>query len=156
MKPFPPQNSLTSPVVCSSWIPFAVMNYISRPFVTYMFLRLPPTARTSRENLERYIRYSPPADARLRIMTLGLVVKPRVTDVTLAELKPAKGNFGLVDYARDVTAANARRKWYEYFPIAKFGIADDSDVKEAWAWHKVRSLLGKSAEERLRPWKPLE
>lgn len=146
------------PVAAASFLPFALMNYISRPFVTYIFLRLPPTARVDREALERFIRLRPPADTRLRVMTLGLVAKPRVTDVTLADLRPAAGRFGLVDYERDVSAAVARRRWYQYFPIARFGVAAKSHetVKDAWAWNVIRPLLGKTQADRMAPWKPLE
>ncbi|KAH6692328.1 hypothetical protein F5X68DRAFT_259015 [Plectosphaerella plurivora] len=145
-------------VAACSFIPFALMNYIARPFVTYMFLRLPPHARTSREHLERFIQRRPPPDTRLRIMTLGLVVKPRVTDVTLEKLKPAPGRYGLVDYTRDVSAIKARRRWYEYLPVSEFGIADSSHatVMDAWAWNTIRPLLGKTLQQRNAPWKPLE
>ncbi|OLN84362.1 hypothetical protein CCHL11_05987 [Colletotrichum chlorophyti] len=142
-------------------IPLLFLAYTTAPFVTYIYLRLPPYARQSRALLERYVRALPPT-AQIELGTMGLATRPRTTLVTAADLRPvdaAAGNlatrFGIVTHARDVSALMAKRSWYHYRPVGQFGIREEAGgakargkgisngVKDGWVWNIVRESLGK-------------
>ncbi|OHE93674.1 hypothetical protein CORC01_10991 [Colletotrichum orchidophilum] len=150
-------------------IPFLFVSYTSAPFVTYIYLRLPPYARQSRTLLERYVRALPPT-AQLELGTMGLATRPRTTLVTAAELRPVPAagagagtlatRFGIVTHTKDVSALMAQRKWYHYRPVGQFGINTGLEtsrksssggggkgvshgVKDGWVWNIVRESLGK-------------
>ncbi|KAK1472827.1 hypothetical protein CCUS01_17252 [Colletotrichum cuscutae] len=149
-------------------IPFLFVAYTSAPFVTYIYLRLPPYARQSRALLERYVRTLPPT-AQLEIGTMGLATRPRLTAVTAAELRPVAADsgplatrLGVVTHTKDVSALMAKRRWYHYRPVGQFGINSveaggktsssgssgggkgaSHGVNDGWAWNIVRESLGK-------------
>ncbi|KAK1690341.1 hypothetical protein BDP55DRAFT_345693 [Colletotrichum godetiae] len=144
-------------------IPFLFISYTSAPFVTFIYLRLPPYARQSRALLERYVRTLPPT-AQLEIGTMGLVTRPRLTAVTAAELRPVAADsgplatrLGIVTHTKDVSALMAKRRWYHYRPVGQFGINTGVEasgkksggkgasygVKDGWVWNIVRESLGK-------------
>ncbi|KAF4423001.1 hypothetical protein CGGC5_v012463 [Colletotrichum fructicola Nara gc5] len=141
-------------------IPFAYVAYFSAPFVTHVFLRLPPAARSSRALLERYVR-ALPATAQLEVGTLGLAGRPRATLVSAADLRPVPADAGfretrarLVTHTRDVADLMARKKWYHYRPVSLFGLpakeagrASKSSgyrnaAKDAWVYDIIRPMLG--------------
>lgn len=149
-------------------IPFLFVAYTSAPFVTYIYLRLPPYARQSRALLERYVRTLPPT-AQLEIGTMGLATRPRLTAVTAAELRPVAADsgplatrLGIVTHTKDVSALMAKRSWYHYRPVGQFGINSveaggktsssgssgggkgaSHGVNDGWVWNIVRESLGK-------------
>ncbi|KXH59126.1 hypothetical protein CSAL01_11625 [Colletotrichum salicis] len=153
----------TLPVAACGIIPFLFISYTSAPFVTFIYLRLPPYARQSRVLLERYVRTLPPT-AQLEIGTMGLVTRPRLTAVTAAELRPVAADsgplatrLGIVTHTKDVSALMAKRRWYHYRPVGQFGINTGVEasgkksggkgashgVKDGWVWNIVRESLGK-------------
>ncbi|KDN67795.1 hypothetical protein CSUB01_08924 [Colletotrichum sublineola] len=142
-------------------IPLLFVAYTSAPFVTYIYLRLPPYARQSRTLLERYVRTLPPT-AQLELGTMGLATRPRTTLVSAADLHPVSpqaagrslaARLGLVTHVRDVSALMAKRKWHHYRPVSRFGIREDVasgggtksggkgvsyGVKDGWIWNIVQ------------------
>ncbi|KAI8257340.1 hypothetical protein K4K57_007429 [Colletotrichum sp. SAR 10_99] len=141
-------------------IPFAYVAYFSAPFVTHVFLRLPPAARSSRALLERYVR-ALPATAQLEVGTLGLAGRPRATLVSAADLRPVPADAGfretrarLVTHTRDVANLMARKKWYHYRPVSLFGLPAKeagrsskssgyrNAAKDAWVYDIIRPMLG--------------
>ncbi|KAK0379283.1 hypothetical protein CLIM01_03349 [Colletotrichum limetticola] len=156
------------PVAACGIIPFLFVAYTSAPFVTYIYLRLPPYARQSRALLERYVRTLPPT-AQLEIGTMGLATRPRLTAVTAAELRPVAADsgplatrLGIVTHTKDVSALMAKRRWYHYRPVGQFGINSveaggktsssgssgggkgaSHGVNDGWVWNIVRESLGK-------------
>ncbi|KAK2743221.1 hypothetical protein CKAH01_06931 [Colletotrichum kahawae] len=153
--------SLSSPATCAL-IPFAYVAYFSAPFVTHVFLRLPPYARQSRALLERHVR-ALPATAQLEVGTLGLAGRPRATLVSVFDLRPVPADAGfretrarLVTHTRDVADLMKRKKWYHYRPVSLFGLpaketaggAKSSSgyrnaAKDAWVYDIIRPMLGK-------------
>ncbi|KAM0335313.1 hypothetical protein ACHAQA_000358 [Verticillium albo-atrum] len=131
-------------------IPLTYVAYTTAPFVTFIYLRLPPNARASRQALERFVRAGPPASTQLELLTMGLATRPRSAITTVGGLRPVTRRLGLVNYERDVTGLAARRAWHQYRPVAQFGVrvANSKGVKDAWVWDAVKPLLGKTARER--------
>ncbi|PNH74324.1 hypothetical protein VD0001_g3269 [Verticillium dahliae] len=131
-------------------IPLVYVAYTTAPFVTFIYLRLPPAARASRHALERFVRAGPPPTTQLELLTMGLATRPRSALTTLAGLRPVTRRLGLVNYEHDVAALEARRAWHQYRPVAQFGVrvANCKGVRDGWVWDAVRPLLGKTARER--------
>lgn len=126
------------------------MAYASHPFLAYAFIRLPSTARVSRQHLERFIRSSPPPNTQLRLITLNALTRPRVSHTTFLELKPAKEWDGLVQWKRDVSHLTAGQRWYNFRPVSRFGVAcpNDKSVQDGWIWDAIQRYLGKTAKQR--------
>nr|XP_036587557.1 uncharacterized protein CTRU02_02473 [Colletotrichum truncatum]KAF6798499.1 hypothetical protein CTRU02_02473 [Colletotrichum truncatum] len=139
--------------------PLLYVAYFSAPFVTHVFLRLPPYARQSRALLERYVRALPPA-AQLEVGTLGLAARPRATLVSAGDLRPLPKDAGflksrgnLVTHTRDVSDLMARKKWYHYRPVSQFMLQTGAGshgksgfkntAKDSWVYDIIHPLLGK-------------
>ncbi|GJD02914.1 hypothetical protein ColKHC_11739 [Colletotrichum higginsianum] len=137
-------------------IPLLFVAYTSAPFVTYIYLRLPPYARQSRALLERYVRTLPPT-AQLEIGTMGLATRPRTTLVTAADLRPVTS--GAAGGASQRVSASSRTSATSPRSRRSFGIREDIatsgggskssgkgasyGVKDGWVWTIVRESLGK-------------
>ncbi|KAI0598965.1 hypothetical protein F4775DRAFT_591753 [Biscogniauxia sp. FL1348] len=102
-------------------VPLVFVSYVASPFVTFIHIRLPPYARQSKEMLQRFVKYLPP-DNQLEITTMNFLAKPRLSKVMTSELRKDAGRFGLVNWTRDTTAENAKRKWYMPRAIGKFSV----------------------------------
>jgi hypothetical protein len=128
------------------------------PVATAIHLHLPQYARTQSHLLERYVASVPPADATIDVTTLSFIGKPRVSRMKLSEFRPisaistkersqllrGRGTLmGLVNWARDTTADNERRKWYQYRAVGRFGVHwSNRGVKHAWVWKALKEKLG--------------
>ncbi|KAK4144366.1 uncharacterized protein C8A04DRAFT_27820 [Dichotomopilus funicola] len=130
-------------------IPVIYVTWSTSPFIASMHLHLPPYARWSQSILERFARTAPP-NTRLDITTMSLIGKPRVSSVTLADLRPARERLGMVNYVRDATVANANRKWWRFRAVTKFHVHDgmERSVKEGWVWGPLADGIAKRAAAR--------
>ncbi|KAL6789390.1 hypothetical protein J3E68DRAFT_414571 [Trichoderma sp. SZMC 28012] len=140
-------------------IPLFFVAYTTSPFVSHIYIHLPPVARTSRPVLERFIHALPPS-TELTLTTMSAIAKPRYSTMQVGHLRPAKRRFGIVNYVRDAEGAiaeNETRKWYNLRAMTKFGVQEagvdkkkpkgkkDKDLTEAWIWDAVKSKIEKRA-----------
>jgi hypothetical protein len=103
-------------------------------------MRLPPFARQSREILQRFAT-NPPPQTTLELGTMGLLTRPRHTEVTVKDLQLTKRRFGLINYCRD-TPVTAQRKWYQFRPVTKFNIqSPDRGAKDSWVWDVIAAAI---------------
>ncbi|KAH8682215.1 hypothetical protein BX600DRAFT_447999 [Xylariales sp. PMI_506] len=124
-------------------VPIVFVTWSTSPFVSYIHLRLTPFARQSEANLRQFMR-NLSKDTELAITTTSAIAKPRVSQVLLSELKPAKERLGIVNYIRDTTAENEKRKWYQFRAQGKFNVQQQSKAPKApWAWAEVAKAIGK-------------
>ena len=79
----------------------------------------------------------------LEITTMSYIAKPRLSIVRLGELSPTKKRLGIVNYTRDTTADNKRRKWYMFPAVADFSIQESSNTmpKVPWVWSKIANRI---------------
>ncbi|KAF2501870.1 hypothetical protein BU16DRAFT_211265 [Lophium mytilinum] len=103
-----------------------VLGYGTAPFVNSILLRLPQTARRSRDAMIRYVQ-NLPKDAELEIVTARLLGFKKTNSVRLSEM--------------------------HVLPPRRFGFANLEHVVPAWQrkieaerplWKKVGSLLGET------------
>jgi hypothetical protein len=132
-------------------------------------MHLPPYARYSRTILERFARTAPP-NTRLDVTTMSLIGKPRVSSLMLSDLRPAtataaaglekvvggkkvgwgrsmglRTRLGMVNYLRDTSIVDQKRKWWRFRAVGAFNIQEQPDVRQrdrnlrtAWVWGVVR------------------
>lgn len=127
----------------SGTVPMLFVAYISSPFVANIHLRLPAFARHSRDLLTRYSQ-TLPKDAQLEITTMNFIGKPRVSLVKVAELRPVKERFGLVNYARDTKEMNSKRPWWMTRAVRQFGVHGGTRIKEGTGiWDNIARTIEK-------------
>lgn len=102
--------------------------------------------------------------ARLDLITMSFIGKPRVSSVAVSDLRPARQRFGMVNYVRtDAAAADARRqrRWWHFAPVIKFNVQQDqpkqtqkptqtqkggggvNKAKHAWVWTEIAGAIAK-------------
>ncbi|KAK4659323.1 hypothetical protein QC762_109170 [Podospora pseudocomata] len=123
----PPQYPLAS--LACGLIPLLYVGYFTTPFVTFIHLRLPPYARWSTPILQRFAKTAPP-NTQVDITTLSLTGTPRHSSMMLSDLKPTRERFGMVNFTRDTTAVNEKRKW------------------AGWVWKDIAEGIGSRAGEK--------
>jgi hypothetical protein len=122
-----------------------VVAFLSSPFVNYIHLILPTFARSSRDLMLRYSN-NPPKDAMLDVTTMNFIGKPRVSRVHIAELRPTKQRFGIVNYVRDTKEINESRPWWMGRAVRVFGVhSGTGKVREGEAWANIARKVNSSS-----------
>ncbi|KAK0630157.1 hypothetical protein B0T17DRAFT_460455, partial [Bombardia bombarda] len=118
--------------------PLCYVAYTTSPFVTSIHMHVPAFARVSADMLQRFARAVPPT-TRLDVTTMSLIGKPRVSSMTVADLRPANRRLGMVNYERDTQAANKARSWWRFRAVGNFNIqtGNDKKVKAGWVWPEI-------------------
>jgi hypothetical protein len=154
---------LTTPVILCGIVPIFFVGYITSPFVTHIYIHLPPYARTSRPILERFVKTLPPTTP-LTLATMSAISKPRYSSVQAGDLSPVRRRFGLVNYVRDTTEENAQRKWYMFRAVGKFYVQDakpttrvryqkKKDKVDGWIWDSIKERIDSRALKAASPYK---
>lgn len=131
-------------VLLSGFVPMIFVGYVTRPFVNYVHLRLPPFARASREMVARYSQKLP-KDAELDITMMNFIGKPRVSRMKVSEVYPTKERFGLANYARNTDEINSTRSWWMGKVPRQFGIhGSRSKIMGGEIWNNVSKSIAKN------------
>ncbi|UPK97912.1 hypothetical protein LCI18_008847 [Fusarium solani-melongenae] len=146
----------TASVVLCGIIPIFFVAYTTSPFVTHIHIHLPPYARASRTILERFVRALPPSTP-LTLTTMSAISKPRYSSIQAGDLSPVRRRFGLVNYVRDTTEENAKRRWYMFRAVGKFYVQDKrqrkvryekkTDKVDGWIWDAIKERIDKRANK---------
>jgi hypothetical protein len=127
----------------SGIIPMAAMAYLTSPFVTNIHLRLPPFARYSRELVMRYSQ-ALPKDAKLELTTMNFIGMPRVTKMNVADLRPARERFGIVNYVRDTKDLDSKRRWWMGKAKRHFAVHGGVHIRQGnGVWENVARTIAK-------------
>lgn len=125
------------PVLLSGAVPMMFVAYTTRPFASYVHLRLPAYARYSREYLHRYAAKLPKT-AAMDITTISFFGRPRVNKVVVGDLYPAKSTFGIANFARDTMAIDAKRPWWLGKSVSAFSLsAEEGNSREKGLWTNI-------------------
>ncbi|KAH7179349.1 uncharacterized protein B0J16DRAFT_346690 [Fusarium flagelliforme] len=154
---------VTASIILCGIVPIFFVGYITSPFVTHIYIRLPPYARTSRPILERFVKTLPPTTP-LTLATMSAISKPRYSSVQAGDLSPVRRRFGLVNYVRDTTEENAQRKWYMFRAVGKFYVQDakpttrvryqkKKDKVDGWIWDSIKERIDSRALKAASPYK---
>jgi hypothetical protein len=136
-------------------IPALFVAYTTAPFVTHILVHLPPSARVSRVQLERFVR-TMPSTTQLTVTTMSVIGKPRYSVMMAGDLVPATRRLGLVNYVRDAAAENANRRWYMFPAVRKFFVQEHTPVRtryqkktkaeaDTWVWDALKEKIQKKA-----------
>lgn len=127
-------------------IPFLAVWYLTSPMVVWIHMSVPDKYRRSKHVLDLFLD-APPADAEVTITNMGAAFKPRISQVKISDLRPARERFGLVNYTRDTTKENSQRKWWMFRAMGGFRIEDETTTgsKTKWAWEAVARQIRQRA-----------
>ncbi|KAH6672176.1 hypothetical protein B0J14DRAFT_655067 [Halenospora varia] len=143
-----PAPMAASIVVLSGIVPMVFVMYISRPFVNFIHLRLPPFARNSREMMMRYSK-NLPKDAEIDITTMNLLGKAQVARMKVTDLYPVRERFGMVNYARDTREINSKRKWWMPPAVRQFGVhSGRSRIMGGEVWDNIAAIISKNSKSK--------
>ncbi|KAF4463352.1 hypothetical protein FALBO_9839 [Fusarium albosuccineum] len=148
----------TAGVALCGIIPILFVAYTTSPFVTHIHVHLPPYARTSRAILERFVRAMPPSTP-LTLTTMSAISKPRYSSLQAGDLSPARRRLGLINYVRDTTEENAKRRWYMFRAVGKFYVQDKrpqrkvryekkKDKVDGWIWDAIKERIDKRGQHK--------
>jgi len=127
--------------------PMVFFTTLSKPYVTYIHLRVPPFARNSSELLSRFSK-NPPKDTKIELTTLNVIGMQRVTRVLVSDLVPFKRRFSLANYALSAERV-ARMKnlsWWKGTPLTKYAVLGGAGkVREAGLWENISKVIQRRA-----------
>jgi hypothetical protein len=154
----PPLDTLTT--VGLGLVPAFFIAFTTAPFVTHVYLRIPGNVVTgsNKTALKRFVESGLESSTQITLTTMSLFAKPRHTTVPLGELVPCRRRLGLVNYAREQSAASRAkeakaRKWYHWRPVREFFVMElraptrvryqerKTDQVERWIWTAVEGKL---------------
>ncbi|KAK6528950.1 hypothetical protein TWF694_004177 [Orbilia ellipsospora] len=73
------------------------MFYLAAPYITHMYVRIPPYARVSKKAVIMWAKSSITKDTKLRIFTMRWLGRPKLVEVPLGELRFCKKRMGCVN-----------------------------------------------------------
>ncbi|KAK5013541.1 hypothetical protein BJ546DRAFT_946278 [Cryomyces antarcticus] len=143
-------------VVVGGAMPLLIVAPATAPFVSQIFLRLPPYARRSREQLARYSSGLPP-DALLELTALRVLPWSRTVTSKLSELKPRrKSGFWDIANLERTPEKVARRDgkevkvpWWVGKPLRRFYVGGEEGMTRSRApgiWKSVMEGIKKNAQ----------
>ncbi|KAI1000035.1 hypothetical protein K3495_g8161 [Podosphaera aphanis] len=139
-----PVHWVTATIAISGLVPMVFVAYVSGPFVTYIHLRLPAFARSSKDMALRFAR-TLPKDTELDLTTMNFFGKPQVARLKLKDIYAARERFGMVNFVRDTTDINQKRKWWMGKAIRQFGVhGKDSGFLNGEVWNLVKKNIEKN------------
>lgn len=133
-------------VVVASTIPFLAIWFLTSPMVMWIHLDIPKgLQRQGQQKLEQYLQQRLTPDTQVAITTMGALAKPRASRVRLRDLRSERRRLGLVNYVRDASAENARRKWYQFRAVEHFKIMDEGTdaAGQPWKWYAIMKAFRK-------------
>ncbi|KAK4170329.1 hypothetical protein QBC43DRAFT_328979 [Cladorrhinum sp. PSN259] len=123
-------------------IPLLYVAWATSPYVAAIHMHLPPFARWSPAILQRFIRTAPP-NTKIDVSTMSLIGKPRMSSMTISDLKPCNKRFGMVNYERDTKLLDEKRKWWRFKAVRYFNVqsGNDEKIKTGWVWRELAERI---------------
>ncbi|KAF3918924.1 hypothetical protein ABW20_dc0105946 [Dactylellina cionopaga] len=72
------------------------MFYLAAPYITHMYVKIPPYARLSKAAAMAWVKTITP-ETKLRIFTMRILGRPKLVEVPLGEMRFCKKRFGCVN-----------------------------------------------------------
>ncbi|KAK6350931.1 hypothetical protein TWF718_004112 [Orbilia javanica] len=73
------------------------MFYLAAPYVTHMFIKIPPYARVSKPAVMNWVKTGLTEETKLRIFTMRFLGRPKLVEVPLGELRFCRKRLGCVN-----------------------------------------------------------
>ncbi|KAK6534488.1 hypothetical protein TWF281_005810 [Arthrobotrys megalospora] len=73
------------------------MFYLAAPYVTHMFIKIPPYARVSKAAVMSWVKTGLTPETKLRLFTMRTLGRPKLVEVPLGELRFCKKRLGCVN-----------------------------------------------------------
>lgn len=135
-------------------IPMIFVAYTTAPFVTFAHINLPHFALRSKDQLMRWVERMPPS-AELHLTTMKFYGLPRVSRLSLSELRQKSARLGVANFVKvPSSVARKSRPWWMGREPSSFYISSEplkarpAALWQTTAWKKVmlRQILDKIQE----------
>ncbi|KAF3287978.1 hypothetical protein TWF132_008099 [Orbilia oligospora] len=73
------------------------MFYLAAPYVTHMFIKIPPYARVSKPAVMNWVKTGLTEDTKLRLFTMRFLGRPKLVEVPIGELRVVRKRLGCVN-----------------------------------------------------------
>ncbi|KAK6521340.1 hypothetical protein TWF506_001563 [Arthrobotrys conoides] len=73
------------------------MFYLAAPYVTHMFIKIPPYARVSKTAVMGWVRTGLTEETKLRLFTMRFLGRPKLVEVPIGELRVVRKRLGCVN-----------------------------------------------------------
>lgn len=123
-------------------IPMLFVTYVTSPFVNYIHIKLPHVTIRTKDQLMRWA-YKMPRNTEIDLTTMRFSGLPRVSRMTLADLRQSKGRFGVANLAKSSSSKKPLRPWWKG-KVPKLFYVDNERVKVRKAV-EAPSSIGKKA-----------
>ncbi|KAK6340883.1 hypothetical protein TWF696_009198 [Orbilia brochopaga] len=85
------------------------MFYLAAPYITHMYVKIPPYARVSKDAAMGWVRGALTPETKLRIFTMRLLGRPKLVEVPIGELRFCSKRLGCVNLEWQWTAKEKPR-----------------------------------------------
>ena len=134
-------------------IPFAFVWRTTYPMVTYMHVRIPAYARTTRSALEKWLNRGVNPTTEMEITSMTFLARPKQVVVRVADLMPSNQMLGHANW-RVAPGAHVNEgplirrggKWWHAPPLKEFSIAGSNrGAREGWVWTELSRQIERRA-----------
>ena len=134
-------------------IPFAFVWRTTYPLVTYMHIRIPTYARTTRSALEKWVNRGVNPATEMEITSMTFLARPKQVAVKVGDLVPSNRMLGYANWrvasGVDVNQGPLIRrggKWWHAPPLKEFSISGfNRDAREGWVWTELGRQIHRRA-----------
>lgn len=97
------------------------MFYLAAPYVTHMFIKIPPYARVSKPAVMNWVKTGLTEDTKLRIFTMRFLGRPKLVEVPLGELRFCRKRLGCVNLEWVYDRKKERPRVSQFYVEKKIG-----------------------------------
>jgi hypothetical protein len=136
-------------------VPMIFIAIATAPFVSTVRIKLPQTARTSRDALLRFAS-KPPPTTPIVLTTIRMIGFQRTSNLTLGELRPIKATFGMSNLERivperlvDKRSLWAKATYWMKEPRNRFFVGGEEGVRKAnlpKVWPLIKQSIERNAK----------
>ena len=123
------------------------VRFSAKPFVSFVHIKLPLYARRSKEALFKWAQ-DIPSKAQVDMTTMRFYGGPRVSRMSVGELRQTSSWLSAANLSRDLpsVSAPARRSWWLTKPLLKFYVGEERVGKrEVSIWQQVLKQIPKDS-----------
>ena len=124
-------------------VPLLYVTYCAAPFVTYVHIKLPLSARRSREQLLKWAQ-NIPLSAEVDLTTIKSYGSLRISRMPISELHHTKARFGIENLVRIPQLPSKKKKpWWAPKERNLFFVGSDRrKTVEKAVWQKALEKMG--------------
>ena len=123
------------------------VGFITRPFVSFVHIKLPVFARRSKESLFRWAQSIPP-ETQVYMTTTRFYGGPRVSRMAVEDLRQTRAWLSVANLTRTPPSRTevARKSWRAPEPLLRFYVgAENKKATESSVWEQALKRMPKES-----------